>query len=573
MSRRHRQRLFVVGAATILGAFAEVLTLGAVVPLLVVISNPSRLLQNEWASWVFDVFGVTSAPQMVLFTTIVFAGLALTAGAFRIWLLWLSTRFVHQLSRDVASRVNSNILHQNYSYHVERHTGEMVAATMKAAAITGGVVMPLLQGFSALFIGFWIVVTVFLISPTAMLIAGGMLGGAYLIIILLTRKKLRANGKIMATSQPESVKSVQEGLGGIRDVILDQSQAVFAKKFDLAVDKLQGARAINTFLSRVPRFGVEAIGTAAIALVVMLLNQGGDVELVDVLPVIGALALGAQRLLPLIQQLFASYANILGGAQVLQETVDLLCLPLADDNATHQPKLPFTNSIEFSDIELCYSTQEPPVVQKLCFEIQKGERIGLIGKTGSGKSTTVDLLMGLITPSAGSILVDNVPLTSENQFAWRKNIAHVPQDIFLADASLLENIVFGLPVHEVDPARVREAAALAKIDTFIETLPKKYETKVGERGVRLSGGQRQRIGLARALYKQAPVLILDEATSALDSSTEKEVIRSIVDMNPNLTIVMIAHRVTTLESCDKIIELQAGKVAQIKSYKDIVSGG
>jgi ATP-binding cassette subfamily B protein len=300
---------------------------------------------------------------------------------------------------------------------------------------------------------------------------------------------------------------------------------------------------------------MESIGMvllAALALGMVKHSEG----MASVFPVLGALALGAQRLLPALHQSYAAWNSIIGYQSSTKEILEFLDQPLLPKSS--QPRtapLPFKKSIKFEFVKFRYTSETPWVIDNLSFNIPKGTRAGFVGKTGSGKSTCLDLLMGLLEPSSGRITVDGIALDQRNLRSWQGNIAHVPQAIYLADTSLAENIAFGVPREKLDMNRVKEAARQAHIADFIESSPQGYQALVGERGIRLSGGQRQRIGIARALYKQATVLVFDEATSALDHETEKAVMEAIESLSADLTVLIIAHRLTTLKNCTQIIEL------------------
>ena len=290
------------------------------------------------------------------------------------------------------------------------------------------------------------------------------------------------------------------------------------------------------------------------------------------IPILGALALGAQRLLPVLQQAYGSWSQIVGGQASLQDTIDLLDQQLPDyaDQPAASP-MPFRHEICLQQLGFRYSPQTPHVLTGLNLTIAKGSRVGFIGTTGSGKSTLLDIVMCLLPPSEGLLLIDGQAATHVNHRAWQAHIAHVPQSIFLADSTIEENIAFGVPKDQIDPRRVRQAAQQAQIAQSIESWPKQYETFVGERGIRLSGGQRQRIGIARALYKHADVIIFDEATSALDSETEQAVMQAIEGLSDDLTLLIIAHRLTTLKSCTQIVEVAGGRIRRSGSYQEIVN--
>jgi ABC-type multidrug transport system fused ATPase/permease subunit len=323
---------------------------------------------------------------------------------------------------------------------------------------------------------------------------------------------------------------------------------------------LRRASTANAFIAAAPRIVVEIAGFVAIGGIAWYFASR-PAGIAPAIPTLGAMALGAQRLLPLMQQAFIGWSSFFGNRQNLSDVADMLRLPDATDPTPPRPAA-FRDSLTFDHVDFAY-WEGGPVLEGIDLAIRKGERIGIVGRTGSGKSTMMDLMLGLLAPTGGQILVDGEPLDRELRSSWRAQVAHVPQSIYLSDDSLAANIAFGVRRDAIDMDRVRQAAAAAGIADFIEGLAQGYETRCGERGVRLSGGQRQRIGIARALYKRATVLIFDEATSALDSDTEKSVIDAISGLGDELTLIMIAHRLTTLSGCDRIILLNQGRIERI----------
>jgi len=379
------------------------------------------------------------------------------------------------------------------------------------------------------------------------------------------------NGQLIARESSSVVKSLQEGLGGIRDVLIDGNQQVYCDVYGRAVFPLRRAEGNNSFIGQSPRFGIEAIGMMLIAaLAYWLVGQPGGFA--RAIPVLGTLAFGAQRMLPALQQLYSSWSSLQGNAASLKDVLDLLEQPLPDyGKSDGDSSMPFNHSITLCNISFRYHPDAAEVLRSLDLRIPKGSRIGFIGTTGSGKSTLLDIVMGLLQPTQGTLDVDETIITQQNQRLWQRHIAHVPQSIFLADSSIEENIAFGIPKDRINHERVRRAAKQAQIADIIETWPKQYQTFVGERGVRLSGGQRQRIGIARALYKHADIIIFDEATSALDNETEAAVMQAIEELHEDLTVLIIAHRLTTLRNCDTIVELSNGSINAVGSYEEIVS--
>jgi ATP-binding cassette, subfamily B, bacterial PglK len=420
-----------------------------------------------------------------------------------------------------------------------------------------------MQVVTGIVISTFIIIGLIVINPLVSTIVGVSFVLIYSLISYFSRKLLRANSKIWAAAQRTRVKTVQEGLGGLRDVIIDRTQPAFINHFAEIDYNMRRAGALSAMIGAAPRYLIEALGIMIIAGTALVLASGPG-GLVASLPFLGAFAIGAQRLLPLIQNIFQYWTGFASTQQALVDVLEVLDLPLDDRllaKASDAP-IPFEDKIEFANVSFRYNADQKDVLRSISLKIPKGSRVGLIGKTGSGKTTLMDLIMGLLEPTGGTITIDDRQLDETSVRSWQAHLAHVPQMIYLADTTIAENIAFGMPVAQIDMKRVREAAKEAELDAFVQTLPLKYDTIVGERGIRLSGGQRQRIGIARALYKRADVLVFDEATSALDNETEAAVMEAIESLPGNLTIIMIAHRLSTVAMCDTVIRLEDGRIAE-----------
>jgi ATP-binding cassette subfamily B protein len=462
-------------------------------------------------------------------------------------------------------------LYQPYAVHVARNSSEIInGISSKTSGVIYIVVMFLNLLSSAIMLSA-ILIALLSVDPLIALAAFGGFGAIYGFIIWLTGKRLQINSQRMARESSHVIKSLQEGLGGIRDVLIDGSQAAYCRIYRDADLPMRRAQGTNSFISASPRYAMEALGMVLIALLAYVLAKQSD-GIAKAIPILGALALGAQRLLPVLQQAYAAWTAIQGGQASLQDTLDLLDQPLPDsaDQPAAEP-IPFRSMIALQHLSFRYSGHAPWVLRHLNLSIAKGSRVGFIGTTGSGKSTLLDIVMGLLQPTEGVLMIDGVPVVTANHRGWQAHIAHVPIAIFLADTTIEENIAFGVPKEQIDHERVRVAARNAQISDAIESWPSQYETIVGERGIRLSGGQRQRIGIARALYKQAGVIIFDEATSSLDNETEQAVMQAIEGLSADLTILIIAHRLTTLRNCTQVIELGDGGIWRIGSYREMVA--
>jgi ATP-binding cassette subfamily B protein len=485
--------------------------------------------------------------------------------------LWAGMRLGLSSGSDLSIELYRRTLYQPYQVHLARNSSEVIAGiTQKVNGVAFGVLQPVLVLASSMVLLVAVLAMLVAIDPVAAFSAAGGFGLSYAAIALVTRRRLQRNSERVAREQTQMVKALQEGLGGIRDVLLDGAQPLYCEIYRHADHPLRRAQGNSQFINASPRYAMEALGIVLIsALAYAMAQRPGGIA--TALPVLGALALGAQRLLPALQQSYGAWVTMVSCQASLAETLALLDQPLPADAIQPAPApLAFQQHIRFDDVRFRYSEGGPWVLKGLTLTIPKGSRVGFVGATGSGKSTALDILMGLLPPTAGALRVDDQAVTGLQLRAWQRTIAHVPQSIYLADTTLAENIAFGVPKADIDMNRVRQAARQAQIAEFIESRPEGYEALIGERGVRLSGGQRQRIGIARALYKQASVLVFDEATSALDNATEQSVMEAIDGLARDLTVLLIAHRLSTVRRCDVIVELKDGLVAAIGSYDELM---
>lgn len=556
---------------TALSALAEVVSLGAVLPFIGILTQPEKVFASPLLAGVVQALGIKSGAELVLPLTIGFALAALVAGALRLLLLWVSIRLGNVIGSDLSIEVYRRTLYQPYSVHIARSSSEIISGITQKVGTATSVLISVVAVITSTSLFVAIMATLLIIDPVVAIFAAASFGSAYGAIAWLTRRRLVYNSQCIAQEQTQVVKALQEGLGAIRDVLLDGAQNVYRDVYRKAILQLQRAGGENNFINQAPRYAMEALGMAFIAAFVLALSHrpGG---VAAALPTLGMLALGAQRLLPLMQQLYGNWSVVAGSKAALADVMALLDQPLPAQAGQPEPEpLKLRDAIRFDNVGFRYGSNGPLVLDGINLTIPKGARVGFIGSTGSGKSTALDLLMGLLEPTQGQILVDGQPVSLQHQRAWQRSVAHVPQSIFLVDSTIAENIAFGIPPEQIDLERVRRAAKQARIAEFIESRPEAYSAIVGERGVRLSGGQRQRIGIARALYKQVSVLIFDEATSALDNETEQAVMQAIEGLSEDLTILIIAHRITTLKNCNVIIKLDGGKIAAHCTYEQIIN--
>lgn len=542
----------------LLGALAEMVGISAVLVFLTIVTNPQRLTSTGLWQRSQSLFHLGNDPVLVSF--VAFVVVLLVSGFIRMALIWVSQSFVVNAGVDFTELAFKRITRQKYNFYLENGS-DKILSRMEKIYHTNFVLQFGVQGFVAAVLAVLIIAFLLALNTSVALLLGVVLVGAYVGITVLTRSILSRNSEVLASAHSERVKRIQEAIGGIRDILIDRSQGVFQADFDRLCDRIRRPQVINSVIPNTPRIVVELIGMTVIAVLALVSSRNGG-GLTAALPLLAGLAIGAQRLLPLLQQAYFGLSAFIGNRQLVLEVAGMLAmrddLTAAETGRRHD----LASVIRFDGVSFAYVDRNY-VLRDVSFDIGKGERIGIVGTTGSGKSTLTDLLLGLLEPTKGRILIDGAALDRDSLAGWQEQVAHVPQSIYLSDDTIIGNIAFGVSREHVDMQLIEGVARAAGIHDFIVTLPEQYQTRCGERGVRLSGGQRQRIGIARALYKRATVLVLDEATSALDNETEKAVMQSIADLSSDITIIMIAHRLSSLAECGRILHIEGGRVSEV----------
>jgi ATP-binding cassette subfamily B protein len=578
LTPRRKMQCYLLVVLMMLSAFAELFSIGAVLPFIGVITQPEETFHLEALQPILRILRINSINEMLPAFTVIFVIFACLSGIIRMSYVWLQSRLTHLIGSDFSTRCYKHTLYQPYSIHLERNSSEIISTIfVKINKMSHRI----LNSIFVLISAFFVVTTIFsgLLFVNTQVTLYIFFGFAfiYLCISLATKKAINSGSKIVSIEQDRSVKVLHEGLGGIRDVIIDGSHDLYVKIFQKSEVSLRHATGKLEFIALSPRYVVEMLGISIFAAVCyfVIIQEPES----NIIPFIAALALAAVRLLPYIQGAFASITNIQGHFHLAHDILELLDqdlpsyisnrnLNLATNKST---PLAFNEAIKFQNLSFVYSTRlDSPALQDISLEIKKGSRVGIIGPTGGGKSTLMDIMMGLLSPTEGKMLIDQDEITDSNQHEWRGNIVHVPQTIYLADTTIVENIAFGVSSTNIDMKKVISSAKKACLHDLVESWEQGYQTNVGEMGVKLSGGQRQRIGIARALYKNASVLFLDEATNALDNKTETAIMKSLYSLKENLTIIIVAHRTSTLKGCDSIIELSNGKISAIGSFEDLI---
>lgn len=571
---RQRRQLLHLQLLNFAAALGEVANLGMLLPFLRLLANPSQGIQ--FLGPLAKALKLLPSQQLLVVLGLGFMAVVTLTSLLRVLTIREQLRLAALIAADLGDQVFASVLHKPFSWHLSHNSSSVLGHLSKDVDQTYYSIQALLMMATNLMIVVLLGGSLILLAPSISLVIGVILAAFYLLVFRFTRGALRADGECLASNYESSLQVAQEALGGIRDVLLDRSQTFFLGAYRTSNEAYRLASAAINIKAQVPRFLIEGFSVLVIvglSLGLSLSSQGFERQL----PILGTLALGAYRLLQPLQLCFGSLSNLQANVASLQRLE-----PYLGDQIPHPfrrsmplewplPSSPHTPLVELVDVSFRYSDEGPWVLHHLNLAITPGERVAFVGTTGSGKSTTSDLILGLLSPNHGEVRVGGHHLqgSDDRVEAWHARVAHVPQQIYLSDASFAANIAFGVPEERIDLNRVRQAAEQARIAVLIEGSSQGYSTVVGERGVRLSGGQRQRIGIARALYKRAELLVFDEATSALDNMTEAEVMAEVNALDRSITVILIAHRLSTVERCDRIILFEKGRIIGQGSFPEL----
>lgn len=559
---KRRYQLIIVFMVMLVSGLAEVFSLALVVPFLAVLTNPEEILNNNLIRYVVEILGISEPNQLLLALTFAFALAAILSSIIRFINTWLSYNLTALIGSDLSYAAFKKVIYSSYVDHIKKNSSETISTISTQIPFAIQFINQTLRILSSFISLIFIICTLFLINFKLTFTGFFIFGLFYIFIAKVIRKKLILNGILFKDASSKHIKAIQESIGAIRDISLNRSHKTFLKMYRDVDYPMRKYLAKSSILSTFPRYFVEGFSLVIISIIAYILTNQ-EKEFIEVVPFIGTIAFGAQKLLPNVQEIYKCWANQKAFAASVDTVISLINLPSDEEKSTKINHFKFKKSISFNNVSFRYSEKTPLIINRLSINIPKGQKLGIIGSTGSGKSTFIDLLMGLIEPTSGNISVDGIELKKTNQKilnSWRASISNVPQNIFLTDRSFKENIAFGIPTDEINFKQVISSAKKARISEYIEKTRFGYNTSVGERGLKLSGGQKQRIAIARALYRNSEIIVFDEATSALDNLTEKKVVESINKLDSHLTIVIIAHRLSTIEYCDRIIKIEKGSI-------------
>ena len=586
-STAERLRFLCVFLAMLGMGVLQMAGVGVILPFVSLLSNPSSVHQHAVLQALYSGLGFNSINDFLILIGSVLLVVLVASNAVTAFTIWLMTHFAWGVQRRISARLLAGYLRQPYEAFLNQNSAETGKNILyESQQFANGVLLSVLRAIAFGVTVLMIIAFLLWMKPLLALVVTAIFGSAYLLIYLTIRRALLWIGHQRMQANTERFQAVDEAFGSVKEVKVLGREPYFLERYDRSAATFATAMAQSQVIGQIPRYAIEGLAFGIVMAAMLWLLANGD-SMQSALPVASAFVVAGYRLLPALQQLYQGITQW----RFNQSVVDTLHRDLAEHDAQasctcgsasvteprdvpfEQSKLPFEHAIELENVDYYYPAAEQPALRNLSLSIQKNSFVALTGATGAGKTTLADLILGLLAPDAGQIRVDGTVLTDANRHAWQANIGYVPQEIFLTDSSIAGNIAYGLPKEAIDRPAVERAARIANIHDFItQKLPSGYNTFVGERGVRLSGGQRQRIGIARALYHDPKVIVLDEATSALDNATERRIVEELDAMRGGRTLIVIAHRLTTVQKCHKVFMLDEGRLAAEGTYDEVVLG-
>ena len=573
LSRKERRKFYLLACAIIAMAFSEVAGIGSISPFLSVATNPDIIEENDFLRFIYERIEFETFNSFVAFLGVGVVVLILLRNATAAIVKFMEVRFGQMRNHSLSTRLLAKYLSHPYVFFLNHNTSELSQNVLSEVQIlVNRFLIPCIELLARSVVAIAIIVFLVILNPMIAGLTTLTLGGAYSLVYILARKKLHRLGKKRLNMNRERYKIASEAFGGIKDVKLLGKEHVFIEEYKRPSRAMARAMAANEVIAAMPRFALETFAFSAVVLLISFLSLRGDLD--QAIPLVGVYALAGYRLMPTMEQIFRHFAKIRGAQAVVEKLYGYLNAGVEDvrryKSADIEP-LKFNNSIELKDVRFRYPNTDVDVVRTHHLSIARNSVVGFVGPTGCGKTTLVDLILGLLFPVDGHISVDDIPVTKDNVKRWQANLGYVPQHIYLSDDTVAQNIAFGVPRKDIDLDRVRHVVQMANLQDFVENeLPNAYDTIVGERGVRLSGGQRQRIGIARALYTDPSVLIMDEATSALDGITEQAIMEAIDTLAGKKTIILIAHRLSTLKDADCIFMMKKGEIVNSGVFEKLI---
>ncbi|MDA9371005.1 ABC transporter ATP-binding protein/permease [Gammaproteobacteria bacterium] len=573
LTAAQKKKFFLLQLLIIFMSITEVISLMLIGGFLSIISDFEQIYNNSIAFYFFNYLDQDTPEQFIAvigFGVLFFLIFSALLSVFTVWRLSI---FSAQIGAHLSSQLFAYYMLQPWLFHAAGNSSELInKIAAETERVNSGIISPLLQLNAKIILAFLICISLFIYDPIVASLIAFVFSSSYFVLFFTVRRSLTINGERISRFQALRYKLMGEGFGGIKELLLSGRQNYFIDQFEEASINFSYAKARNLIFGQIPRYLIEMVAFSMVIIFVLYLVLTSTASLASIFPVISLYALAALKLLPALQQIYYSLSMIRGHLPGLHNMEEDL---KRSAEASNQKSLfdlttnecNFSKNVRLENISFSYEGTSQKTLQNINLNIGCNQTIGIVGSSGSGKSTIIDILLGLIQPDSGAIFLDDVKLDSTNLRLWQQSIGFVSQNIFLADETIEKNITFGISNEQVDKEKLSTAIALAQLKDFIVSLPKKEKTIVGERGVQLSGGQRQRIGIARALYNNSKILILDEATSSLDGITEKLIMESINSFMGKKTLIIIAHRLSTVKKCDQIYLLEKGKILEEGNFE------
>ena len=573
VSSHEKKRAYLLLVMIILMAFLEMLGVFSIMPFIAVLSNPNLIQSNKILNLLYEksiIFGVDNEEQFLFVICICVFIVLIVSLSFKALTNYAQMKFILLCRYGIANRLVKKYLSQPYHWFLDRHSADLGKTILSevGVVVTKGL-SPLLTLISQLLLTVVLLVLLILVDPVLTAVVTLALGLTYSFIYKLSLNLTKQIGEETLQANKLRFKILSEVFSAIKQVKISGLENIYLNRFSSPDKKHAQLSALESILSMLPRFGLEAIAFGGILLVALyLMKKMGDIQ--NVVPIIALYAFAGYRLMPALQQIYVSLTKL----RIVSASLDALhqdIMSLNNSENENKKSLILNNSIRLNDISFCYPKSSVFILKNINIEIIAHTKVGFVGSTGSGKTSLADIILGLLEPQKGNIEIDSRKLTKNNLREWQNSIGYVPQQIYLSDDTIASNIAFGINPDEIDYKLVEQSAKIANLHNFIsKELPAKYNTTVGERGIRLSGGQIQRIGIARAMYNNPKLLVLDEATSALDNITEREVMKAIYNLKNNITVIIIAHRLTTVKNCDEIFVFNKGKIRAKGSFESLI---
>lgn len=555
-------------------SFVEIMGVASIIPFMVLVGDMSQLQEDTIIAQVFEVSGITSESQFVFLLGVGVLVMLFFSAIVSMFTTWRLAIFANKAGTEIAGRLYTHYLKQNWLFHASGSSAQLTKKiAVETLRVTNGVLSPLMAINARIILSLSMSFALFIYDPKVALTGIAVFFIAYFILFTAVKERLQSNGILISKVHEQRFRLMNEGFGGIKDVLLLGRRSDFIERFNEAGDILADSQGTNMALTQVPRYFMELIAFGSMIALLLYLIASHNGNLGIILPILSVYALASFKLLPAFQQIYGSLATLKASIPAFESIQQDLIDSTQIQRTTlklEKSNLHLKQQITFENVTFTYPGSREPVLKALNMSIPANSVVGIVGSSGAGKSTLIDILLSLIDPQQGHLKIDGVTVNGENRRSWQNTVGFVPQAIFLSEGTIAENVAFGIPENHIDLEKVQKALKLAHLTELVQGFEKGMNTTVGERGVQLSGGQRQRIGIARALYNEAKILVFDEATSSLDGITEKGIIDAIHDFSGKKTIIMIAHRIKTVQKCDQIFLVDKGQVVDQGTYQELM---